>query len=408
MDRSTHLERRRLVDGCVDDVRSVVSERALAAKTEVVEITHSVASADDSRRRGLVGETHPGSEVFGVQIDQRAVVERTTRRLDQGIGGGIEIGEKVMLLPVWRYQLIAQTEVQRELIAGLVVVLDVTHVPAAFVVDFGEIVQLVVAARAQQKVGEIVGLPMHGVGGLRGGAAAELSGIGVRAELGMEVRDGDLEISILVAYLDAVAPFQEAIVHLGVGKVWIRELGIRRLAAELRVAGDALRVETTVDAGIVGDVGDVEFLQQVLRAKVDGALAAFGPGETEAKLQNGFRVGGEVVAGSDLPGARVESSVAVAACKAGNVRRQEEGHGTLAVASEPGRPGADECIHAAIALIVDGLIRGRGDVVVASSGDVGIGRRQQAEHLGGEGTLVRERYLSVGIDGSRDRVHQRG
>jgi hypothetical protein len=40
---------------------------------------------------------------------------------------------------------------------------------------------------------------MHCVGGLRCGAAAELSGIGVRAELGMEVRDGDPEISILVA-----------------------------------------------------------------------------------------------------------------------------------------------------------------------------------------------------------------
>ena len=135
-------------------------------------------------------------------------------------------------------------------------------------------------------------------------------------------------------------------------------------------------------------LGMLNSFEQIFRAQVDRALAALGPGETESKLQNGFRVRGEVVSGGDLPGARVQGSVAVAACKAGNVRRQEEGHCTLAVASEPGRPGADECIHAAIALIVNGLIRGRGDEVVAASGDHGVGRRQQAEHLGGKGTLV--------------------
>jgi len=69
-------------------------------------------------------------------------------------------------------------------------------VPAALIVDRCQVVELIVAARAEEEIGQVVGLPVKDIGGLTCGAA-ELAGIGVRTELWMEIRDSDPTLMLL-------------------------------------------------------------------------------------------------------------------------------------------------------------------------------------------------------------------
>src|ERR1700722_17950997 len=169
---------------------------------------------------------------------------------------------------------------------------------------------------------------MVGIGsgsvGSAGCVAAELASIEVFSVLGMEVGDGLVEVAVFEAYLDAVTTFEKAVVDLGVGDVGTGELRVRGLATELREACNGLAVETTVDAGIAWNIGDVEVCEQIVGADVYGRLAALRPGESEAKLQNGVGGGGEVVAAGYLSRVGVESSVTVAASESWNVWRKKD------------------------------------------------------------------------------------
>src|ERR1700751_4626220 len=91
------------------------------------------------------------------------MIEGTTRRLQQGVVGRVEIGQVVVLLPVRSNQLIAQAKIQCQLIAEFVVVLEIAHVPATFIINFREVVELIVAAYAEEKVGKVICLPMKGI-----------------------------------------------------------------------------------------------------------------------------------------------------------------------------------------------------------------------------------------------------
>jgi hypothetical protein len=134
-----------------------------------------------------------------------------------------------------------------------------------------------VATCPEEEICQVVSLPVKDVIRLTRGAA-ELAGVGVGAELWMEVRDSDLKVAVLVTKVEAVAALQVTVVDLWIRQIRISELWIRRLAPELREAGDTLGVQPARDARIRGDVRNVEVRQQIIRTEIYRALAARGPG----------------------------------------------------------------------------------------------------------------------------------
>ena len=109
----------RLVDDGVDHLGAVDRQQVAAAGAAEVHVAHAVAAAHDRVRRRRVRESEAGAEVIAIRIDERAVGERAAGCLDDSVRRGIVVRQDVVVLPVGRRVLVAQSEIQRQLAGSL-------------------------------------------------------------------------------------------------------------------------------------------------------------------------------------------------------------------------------------------------------------------------------------------------
>ncbi len=190
-----------LRDAEPDDVGAVERQQVLAAEPVEVDVAHAVAAAQDGLAVDRVGKARAAARSCCGRVDQRPVVDRAVLRLQQRVGVRVEVGEEVVRLPLRRRDLVAQPEVQRQVLERLDVVLHVGEVHALAQVGDERVDQRVGVARAEHEVGQVVGRRIRG----GAGGAAELPAVGVAAVLRVEVVDLRVDRLVLVAGLEALA-----------------------------------------------------------------------------------------------------------------------------------------------------------------------------------------------------------
>src|SRR6185437_4952541 len=124
---------------------------------------------------------------------------------------------------------------------------------------------------------------------------------------------------IFISHLEAVAAAQQRVINLGVEDVRVLKLRVAALVAELRVAADALDVQTANDGRIGGESRDT--CHQAGHALSVRALAAVGAGEGETGIEDGVLSKRVSDTTGDLLVEDVDVAIAVAAGRPLNVRR---------------------------------------------------------------------------------------
>ena len=291
--------------------------------------------------------------------------------------------------PLRRNQLIAQSGVDRELVGDLQIVLNIEEVHHLVVVDDDKVVQRVAAARAHQKIGQVrrffnAGVAAAGIGadvGI-GRAGAEAAAIVVVAIGWIEVVDLSIDGLKLVANLDAVAAVQKRVVDLGIDCKWVLKLRIAALRAKLREAGDGLVVEGARDERRSGQARNACLHNQAGQTETVGGLATQGPGEGDARIENGVLAEQEGVASRDLLVVVMNRAVGVSA------RRTGKGFGVLnievvpAPAEEGRRARIQEEVEARVGLVIGEVGLGNIDQVIGEAACTcrcDIRRRQMPE-----------------------------
>ena len=125
----------------------------------------------------------------------------------------------------------------------------------------------VLRAQAEHEVGEVVE-----VVGRRAGRPRELAGVGVAAVERVDVLHFDVDLLELVAGLERLAPHQPRVVHLRIPHRRVLPLRVRRLAAEIRIAGDALRRQAAGDARIGRQPGRCRSVERARDPSAGGFL----------------------------------------------------------------------------------------------------------------------------------------
>ena len=274
-----------------------------------MDVAEAVAAAHDQVSRRLEGEAEARREVVAVRIDQGAVGDRAARRRDDGVGRRVEVRHPVLLLVVRRHVLVTQSEVQREPAVQRDVVLQVRVVRALAHLGDDEAGELVLRARPEVEVGEVVQVVRRGPG-----RAAELAAVGVQAVERIGVLHLGVDGQVLVTDLEAVPPEDRRQGQARVDVERVLELRVGGLAPELRVAVDRLRRQSTRERGVVlGQPGDAVQLEHARPADGGWLLAGLGPRDAEAAVQDG--VGIEDVGGArdELPRLDLDGPVLVAA-----------------------------------------------------------------------------------------------
>ncbi len=103
-----------------------------------------------------VGEAEARAEVLIVGMDERAVVETTAGRLDQCVGGGIEVRPVVIALPEGRCEFPSQAEVQCQLGRDAVIVLKIKRVHVLAQITDELVAELDGAGKPEDEVGQVV------------------------------------------------------------------------------------------------------------------------------------------------------------------------------------------------------------------------------------------------------------
>src|SRR6185312_12420419 len=115
--------RRKLVDYGIDHKWSVVREKIFSAQPVKLDIADAVAAPDHGLRSHLPRKADARSPVMRIGMDQRPVVETAARSIDHLLRNGIEIGEPVVALVLRRRELVADTQIQRQLVRSFEIVL---------------------------------------------------------------------------------------------------------------------------------------------------------------------------------------------------------------------------------------------------------------------------------------------
>ncbi len=96
-----------------------------AARPIEERIADPVAAAHNGLRKHGVSKPEPRPEILIIRIDQRAIVDAARCRLDQRIGGGVEVGPVVVPFPDRCRELPAETQVNGQFRSHAVVILNV-------------------------------------------------------------------------------------------------------------------------------------------------------------------------------------------------------------------------------------------------------------------------------------------
>src|SRR6266550_1621225 len=92
--RATACQRWRcIIDGRIDNVRAIVGKVVLSTCTVELRIVDPVAGAKNGGWSDAVSNAKAGTKVVQWHVHKRAVVDRSTRCLDESIRGRIEIGQ---------------------------------------------------------------------------------------------------------------------------------------------------------------------------------------------------------------------------------------------------------------------------------------------------------------------------
>ena len=159
--------RRLLGDGNRHHVRTVERQQVFAAEAIEVDVAQAVGGAQHGLLVQAVGHAHPRRDVVAIRLHQRAIRDRPVVRLQERPRRRVEVGEEVVRLPLRRRELVAKPEIQRQRRQRPPVVLQIREVHPLTEVEDERVDQLVGAARAHEKVGEIEG---RGIGGGAGRA----------------------------------------------------------------------------------------------------------------------------------------------------------------------------------------------------------------------------------------------
>ena len=151
----------------VDAVWGVLRQFIDHGGAEELLIADAVRSAHHSLGIDAIGQAEPGSEVQVVLVDESAIEDGTAASYNQaagGTGGGIEVRELIVGLEGRRRQLVTQAQINRELVVYSPVVLAIKEVHPIVVFHHVVGAKLVLAARAEDEVGQVPGLGIAWVG----------------------------------------------------------------------------------------------------------------------------------------------------------------------------------------------------------------------------------------------------
>ena len=112
----------------VDKVWRIESQHALASLPHGVAVKNSIRSAHDPARRSRVSETKSGGPVVEIRMDERAKVRAAVLGEDHPSGGWIEVRELIVCLRYGCCVFVANSKVQRQSRARLVIVLHKAEV----------------------------------------------------------------------------------------------------------------------------------------------------------------------------------------------------------------------------------------------------------------------------------------
>src|SRR5208283_190344 len=119
-------------------------------------ITDAVSSAQDGFGIQAISQAQARTEILVIGMNQSAIIDAAARRLDQSVGGGIEVRPVVIPLPNRRREFPTKSEVQRKLRIHAEVVLEVQSVDVLAKVRDEFVPELNRAGKSEDEVGKIV------------------------------------------------------------------------------------------------------------------------------------------------------------------------------------------------------------------------------------------------------------
>src|SRR6266545_509030 len=169
-------------------------------------------------------------------MHQGAIVYGTTLCRGELPGGWIEIGKVIVEFPLGRRVFVPYAEIEREFRRDFPIILQIKEMHVLAQIGDQDVAERVLAAKPEQKVGEIVKIVCGGTGRTRKAAR-----IRIAAVKRIHILHFGVDALKLVTGFQRVAAGDVRVVELRVEDGWILPLWIRRLAAQIGVAGDKLR-----------------------------------------------------------------------------------------------------------------------------------------------------------------------
>ena len=252
----------------VDHLRTVDREDIATAGAVEVHVAHAPPAAKHRLRRHGVGEAQTRSPIVAIGIDERAIVNRSVRRLNHLARVGIPVGEDVVALPLRRGVLVAKAEIQRQPVAHPHVVLQIEEVHVLTEIRDEHVAERVLRAETQHEVGEVVEVARR-----RGRGTRERARVHVEAVQRVHVLHFGVDALEFVAGLDRLASHERRVVHLRIEDRRVLPLRVRGLAAEPCVARDGLRRQSAGDARVARQPGDAVLVERARRAQRRRILA---------------------------------------------------------------------------------------------------------------------------------------
>ena len=220
----------------VDHLRAVDRQHVGAAGAVEVHVADPIAAARDGALDRRPGEAQPRPEVVLVRVDGRAILQRPVPGQHHRPGLGVPVGQHVVVLGPRRGELVAQAQVEGQLVVDPPVILHVAEVHVLLQVGNQQVAQRVGRAQAEHEVGEVVE-----IAGRRGlGRAGETAGVLVAAVERVDVLHLGEHVLVLVAGLERVRASEPRVVDLRVEDRRVLPLRVGRLPAEVGIAGDEL------------------------------------------------------------------------------------------------------------------------------------------------------------------------
>ncbi len=243
-----------------------------------VHVADAVPAAEHRARSESVGEAEPGTEVVAVGGDQRTVFERAVAGHHHGPPLRVEVGQHVVAFPVRRGVLVAQPEIERELIGEPQVVLDIGEVHVLAQVGHQDVAEGIGAAEPQHEVGKVV----HVARGCPG-RPGELPRVLVAPVERVHVLHFRLDVLELIARLDGLASTRPRVVDLRIEHGRKLPLRVGGLAPQIREPCDELRGKPAGHPRIRGEPLNAEQVRCAAGAERRRVLARnrVRPGEPE-------------------------------------------------------------------------------------------------------------------------------